>query len=275
MPQTTSGGHKKESHHGRNHLDRSYSDINQDIISDCDSETDALTRPLLDENWSSTQDKDIPDGGYGWIIVCVGFLLQFIAVGISESWLVKNALCELMVFNIMLFYRGVMQDYHEQHQFPNAAIQVSFVGTISNVLLNGMGPVARLLSATTSLRTVMLLSVILCVVGLEAASWSTKIWHFYLTRGILFGAGSSLAFFVALSIVPQWFNKRRGLALGISSTGTCAGAFSMPFIMTAMNSRFGGAWCYRMQGLITLVLGLISCALVKERKERSKERMQL
>ena len=47
---------------------------------------ESLTRPLLDENWSSNQEKDVPDGGYGWVIVCVGFLLQFIAVGISESW---------------------------------------------------------------------------------------------------------------------------------------------------------------------------------------------
>ncbi|KAI9495503.1 major facilitator superfamily domain-containing protein [Zychaea mexicana] len=137
-------------------------------------------------------------------------------------------------------------------------IQVSFVGTISNVLLNGLGPVARLLSAVTSLQNIMFMAVALSFLGLEAASFSTEIWHFYLTRGVLFGAGASFAFYVALSIVPQWFDKRRGIALGISSTGTCIGAFSLPFIMTTVNSCLGGAWSYRVQGFIVLVVGLIS-----------------
>ena len=137
---------------------------------------------------------------------------------------------------------GIMQEFHAHHEFPNAVVQISFVGTISNVLLNGLGPVARLLSAVTSLRNIMLLAVVLCTVGLEAASWATEIWHLYLSRGVLFGMGASFAFYVALSIVPQWFSKRRGIALAVSSTGTCIGAFSLPFIMNIMNRYFGSSW---------------------------------
>ncbi|KAI7852490.1 major facilitator superfamily domain-containing protein [Circinella umbellata] len=164
-----------------------------------------------------------------------------------------------------------MQEFHAHHEFPNAVVQISFVGTISNVLLNGLGPVARLLSAITSLRNIMLLAVVLCTVGLEAASWATEIWHLYLTRGVLFGMGASFAFYVALSIIPQWFSKRRGIALAISSTGTCIGAFSLPFIMNIMNSYFGSTWSYRVQGFIVLILGLTACLFVRERKSENKE----
>ncbi|KAI9259415.1 major facilitator superfamily domain-containing protein [Phascolomyces articulosus] len=206
------------------------------------------------------------------------YLLAFPNLGVSKHYEWSKITDPLDYFNhhhninLILFYLGVMQEFHEHHEFPNAVIQVTFVGTISNVLLNGLGPVARLLSAITSLRNIMLMAVFLCTLGLELASWSTQLWHYYLTRGVLFGTGASFAFYVGLSIVPQWFSKRQGLALAISSTGTCVGAFSLPFIMDAMNTQFGSAWSYRVQGFIVLVLGLISCTLVRERKKPTKKK---
>lgn len=109
---------------------------------------------------------------------------------------------------------GVMQDYYEQHNFPKATVQLSFVGTIANICLNSLGPMAQLMLAFLHIRVVLFIAVILCVLGLECASWGTEvkyiekalhvgldsllqIWILYITQGVLYGAGASIMFYVS------------------------------------------------------------------------------
>lgn len=111
---------------------------------------------------------------------------------------------------------GVMQDYYEQHNFPKATVQLSFVGTIANICLNSLGPMAQLMLALLHIRVVLFIAVILCVLGLECASWGTEvkyiiekafhvvdfdsllqIWILYITQGVLYGAGASIMFYVS------------------------------------------------------------------------------
>lgn len=47
---------------------------------------------------------------------------------------------------------------------------------------------------------------------------------------------------VAMSVVPEWFEARRGLALGLASSGTSIGSFIMPLIMTSLNQSLGAPW---------------------------------
>lgn len=68
-----------------------------------------------------------------------------------------------------------------------------------------------------------------------------------------------------MGIVPQWFDKRRGLALGLSASGSGIGGLIMPFIMNALLLKFGAPWTYRIIGFICLLLGAFATSLVKER----------
>lgn len=83
----------------------------------------------------------------------------------------------------------------------------------------------------------------------------------YLTHGVIYGIGSSILFYVriyfvtcdiaitkknffqiALSVVPLWFVKNRGIALGIISSGISIGGLVMPLIMEPLNTKLGAAW---------------------------------
>jgi MFS family permease len=68
-----------------------------------------------------------------------------------------------------------------------------------------------------------------------------------------------------MGIVPQWFDKRRGLALGLSASGSGIGGLIMPFIMNALLVKFGAPWTYRIIGFICLFLGGFATFLVKEK----------
>lgn len=78
-----------------------------------------------------------------------------------------------MIPNLVIL--GVMQNYYEQHHFSAKVVQLSFVGTIANLLLNSLGPLTQSMLMLMSSRTVLWISVILSVVGLELASFSTEV----------------------------------------------------------------------------------------------------
>lgn len=161
-----------------------------------------------------------------------------------------------------------MQDYYEQNLFrdaPNAAVNLSFVGTIALVCLNAVSPIVQICCSIFGLKTILIAGTFLVGLGLEMAGFSSQIWHLYLTQGVLFGVGASCVYVAIMGIAPQWFTKKRGLALGIIASGSGIGGLVIPFIMTPINSSLGPGWTYRILGFVCLVCDIIACFFVKER----------
>ena len=52
-----------------------------------------------------------------------------------------------------------------------------------------------------------------------------EVWHLYLFFGIIVGIGTSTTYMPPLTVVTRWFEKKRGLALGIAVTGIGIGGF--------------------------------------------------
>lgn len=163
---------------------------------------------------------------------------------------------------------GVMQDYFEQNMFnnvANAAVNLSFVGTLAMVCLNAVSPIVQICVSVFGVRPVLIVGTIFVALGLEMAGFSTQIWHLYLTQGVVFGIGASCIYVAIMGIAPQWFVKRRGLALGIIASGSGIGGLVIPFVMTGINDSLGFAWTYRILGFICLFCDTIACLTVKER----------
>ena len=80
---------------------------------------------------------------------------------------------------------------------------------------------------------------------------------------------------IVMSVTPQWFTKRRGVAMGIVAGGSGMGGLIVPFIMTPINRNLGFAWTYRVMGFVCLFCDVIACILVKEKFPRVKEKKKL
>ncbi|KAI8147829.1 major facilitator superfamily domain-containing protein [Fennellomyces sp. T-0311] len=206
------------------------------------------------------QDPEKPeDDPRGWIIVVAGFLMITSCYGIITSW------C-------------VMQDFYERTMFEdvqNAQLQLSFVGTICLVFVHGMGPFAQILRSIVGATMVYILGAALMTIGLICAGFSTKIWHLYLTQGVTFGLGVSLIFVLTLSVAPQYFPRRRGLALGIITSGSGLGAVIMPYVMTPLNNSLGAGWTFRILGFISLASNIMACIYIKDKNPRPAKRARL
>jgi len=57
-----------------------------------------------------------------------------------------------------------------------------------------------------------------------------------------------------LALMNQWFDKRRGLSLGIMSAGTGIGGLVMPIILEMLLHHFGFEKTLRVWGLVTLII---------------------
>jgi len=84
------------------------------------------------------------------------------------------------------------------------------------------------LSDRIGARKVLLFGGLIFGLGLLLSSSIHSLWQFYLYFGVLAGVGRAAARAPLLSAVFQYFNKRKGLAVGITLSGTGVGTFLFP-----------------------------------------------
>jgi MFS family permease len=53
--------------------------------------------------------------------------------------------------------------------------------------------------------------------------------------------------------------------MGVMVSGSGIGGLIMPFVMTQLNESLGGAWCYRVLGIVTFLISLLSTLLLREK----------
>jgi MFS transporter, OFA family, oxalate/formate antiporter len=78
------------------------------------------------------------------------------------------------------------------------------------------------------------------------------------------GSGTSMVGYAG--VLPQWFDKRLGLALGLAGLGAGAGVGLSPFIATQLVSQFGWRGAYSALAALALVGGLLAYALLRLRR---------
>ena len=112
-----------------------------------------------------------------------------------------------------------------------------------------------------------------CAVGF-GASWvalrflTASLWHFYLLYFLLglFGGGVGPVPFAA--VLSRWFEKKRGLALGLATVGLSLGGFIMTPLAQHLIATRGWRQAYTVIGVLVWVIVLPVAGLVlRERPE--------
>ncbi len=100
--------------------------------------------------------------------------------------------------------------------------------------------------------------------GLALASFSLlhkdSLWQIYLMFGCASGFGAAVGPIVYSKAITAWFDKERGLALGIATCGVGLGTFAIPQMAQLFVSAFGWRVGYIAVGITTWILafGMIS-----------------
>lgn len=93
--------------------------------------------------------------------------------------------------------------------------------------------------------------------GLVCAGWCTSsVPGLFVTVGVLAGAGMNMAYTMTNTLPVQYFSGHLGLANGLVKLGGGIGATVMAIALEALVRRVGVAWTFRVQGLLTIGVGL-------------------
>lgn len=221
-------------------LEKDTNDVQEKVVRGGDKNEETA----LAEATSAKHQSEVPDGGYGWVVVVAVFFVHVFVLG--------------NLYSFGVFYPVYIEEFNE-----NSAA-VAWVGSIGACLMVGLGVWTGKWSDYYGNERVCFVGGVFVGIGFLLASYATELWHLYVTQGILAGIGYSLAFISGVSVVGQWFSKRRGLAVGIAVAGSGLGQFAISQITGVLLVRGGWRYALRILALICCV-GLILCSLVIRR----------
>lgn len=150
-------------------------------------------------------DIDIPDGGWGWMVVFGSFMIHVIADGITYS--------------LGIFY------YEWVQYFRSSKGTTAWVGSLVPATTYLVGPLAGALTSVYGCKKVTVTGSILTAFGFILSIFATDVYYLYFSFGILGGLGIGLVYLPAIVCVGFYFEKRRAFATGLAVCGAGVGTF--------------------------------------------------
>ena len=176
---------------------------------------------------------------YGWLIVVVSAIGLFLGP-------------PLMVFSFSVFFKFLVLDFHASRA------AVSFAFSLFNIMGALLIPCTGMVIDRFGAKRVILVFTLLYGLVLCSALWvGSSLWQLYLLftiLGVVMVSGPSpLAFGV---VVSHWFNRHRGLALGLSMMGIGIGSVVVPILALHLIASFGWRAAFAIFGAAVLLLPL-------------------
>ena len=154
-------------------------------------------------------------------------------------------------------------------EFGWSRTQISFGLTVCQLLIIVMAPGYGMLVDRIGVRRLLLpgiaaFGLTLCAMSLLTSS----IVHFYLMYILIPFAGICTIPMTYTRVIMNWFDARRGLALGIALSGVGLGAVILPPFLQHLISELGWRSAYFVMGGLVLMISLpVNFLLVLERPE--------
>ena len=172
---------------------------------------------------------------YGWIIVAVALVSMAFWFGFRSMF---------AVFMVALV-----------EQFGWGRAEVSGVQSLAMVAYIVAAPLAGNLVDRYGPRRAILFGIIMLTAGIALCATMNRLLEFYLYFGVMGGAGVafiSLAAYTA--IIPHWFEKKRGMASGIASSGMGLGVVIFAPVSQGVISLWGWQIGFLSMAILTAVV---------------------
>jgi MFS family permease len=185
---------------------------------------------------------------YGWAIVAIVFVTMGIGVNARTAF--------------SLLFPPILDEFGWDRGVTAGAFSFGFI--VSAALSPWLG---RLMD-THGPRVVNELGVVLIAAGLLLATLVQVPWHLYATLGMLVGGGSVCLGYTGQGLfLPNWFVRRRGLAMSIAFSGVGVGSvIVLPWLQGLIERAGWRSACFAL-GVLVLALLLPLNLLVRRRPQ--------
>lgn len=124
---------------------------------------------------------------------------------------------------------GVFQTYYEQDllRLYSPSI-ISWILSVQAFILSSMAPINGKVFDSYGSNALIGIGSFLHIFSIMMLSLSTQYYQIFLAQSICSAIGAAMIFHGATNAVSTWFRERRGLALGLASSGASIGGVIMP-----------------------------------------------
>ncbi len=190
----------------------------------------------LGVNIGKTNLSKKPKVFYGYRIIVAAFFCVFIYSGLG-------------FYSFSLFVRPLQADFG----WGRGEIMAAF--TVLFLVIGAASPIAGRVVDRYGVRIVAFTGALIMGLGFVLLSLMHNLWHFYVGGGMIGIGMTALGPIPATAIVSNWFKKRRGVFLGIMSSGIGAGGLALaPLLGGYFIPNFGWRTSYLAMALLTWVL---------------------
>ncbi len=167
---------------------------------------------------------------YGWVVVAASLVIVSSLVGIR--------------FSFGVFFKALADEFDLSRAATSSIYSVTMLLYVGFAIVTGWaldryGP-----------RRVVSLMGLFTGLGLLIASQAASLWQIYLGYSLLMAMGTSAAMPVTIAVVSRWFDRRRGFALSIATSGSGLGVLVVAPLAAYLISNLGWRASFAILGLV-------------------------
>ncbi|WP_243788288.1 MFS transporter [Saccharopolyspora gloriosae] len=152
---------------------------------------------------------------------------------------------------------ALMVPLHQEFGWPTSVMSLAV--SLNLVLFGVVAPFAAALMDRFGMRRVVASALVLVALGSGGSITMTASWQLLIFWGVLIGTGTgAMALVFAATIANRWFVERRGLVMGMLTSGSAVGQLAILPIVTAVAENVG----WRAASLTIAAAALIAAPLV-------------
>jgi MFS family permease len=174
---------------------------------------------------------------YGWWVVLTAGIGLFLGYA------------PVFVFSFTVFVKSLVQEFH------SGRTSISLAFALANLMQAPSAPLAgRLVDRFGARKVILPSTVVFGLVLISFKYFSTDLWQLYalfIVSGFIGIGTSPIPYGITAS---RWFDKKRGLALGLMMGGLSCGAIVMPSIAQHLGALFGWRTAYAIIGFAVLAV---------------------
>ncbi|WP_321796002.1 MFS transporter [Caballeronia sp. J97] len=172
------------------------------------------------------------------------------AVGFAAIFIATNG----------VFIPSIVRDFHWGRAQASQSYSASMLG------LALVSPLVGVLMDRFGVKRVVFVSALAFAIAMACMAFQTGNTVSWIALSLLIGmAGAATSVLGYLTILPQWFDRRLGLAIGLAMVGLGSGTVVMPALSAYLITQVGWRHAYQVLAAISLAGALVAFLLLREK----------